>query len=440
MCEHAPPDRAALHIAAVHRLKRMNILFVNTLYAPEIGGGAEVVLGVLASGLQARGHAVTVATTSSSNGVTLDRVDGVQVIRLPLHNIYRYRSDAKRGAAERFIWHALDIYNPVMAQSLGRVIETVDPEVVCFHNVSGFSGSAWGVARRKRKPCVQVLHDYYNLCPRTQLYRSGQNCVRRCSDCRGFRLGRANSSSKLNAVIGVSHAVLQTHLDHGLFRHVRLRRVVNNALPEGQAVVRNYPATASVFGFIGTLSDHKGVREMLLRFSRLQRDRTLQHIRVLVAGGGDASYVSELRGTFASSGIEFLGRVSPESFYSRVHAVVVPSLWREPFPTVVAEAQLFGLPVIGTKRGGIPEMVTHELNGLLYEPDSQSEFESSVRRLAETPGLVHSLGGAARVNAARFANVGRMLDEHLVTYQAAIDMFRSSNVAQTGSAVEPHQA
>jgi glycosyltransferase involved in cell wall biosynthesis len=47
---------------------------------------------------------------------------------------------------------------------------------------------------------------------------------------------------------------------------------------------------------------------------------------------------------------------------------VIPSLWDDPFPTTVLEAQAMGLPVISTRRGGIPEEVSAE-NAILLDTD-----------------------------------------------------------------------
>ena len=48
---------------------------------------------------------------------------------------------------------------------------------------------------------------------------------------------------------------------------------------------------------------------------------------------------------------------------------VIPSVWDDPFPTTVLEAQAMGLPIITTRRGGIPEEVTEE-NAILLETDN----------------------------------------------------------------------
>jgi glycosyltransferase involved in cell wall biosynthesis len=393
----------------------VKILFVNKLYAPDIGGGAELTLADLAAGVQARGHDVMVATTTAGNEVVEEVIGDVPVTRLPLRNIYWHHGPAHHGPLQRLVWHARDSNNAAMGEALGRVIRRFDPDVVSFHNLSGFSSSAWDAAFAQGKPSVQVLHDYYNLCPRSQIFRNGKNCDRPCTSCSVLRRGRAARSNGLDAVIGVSQAVLDAHVRNGLFGEVALRKVINNARPWAGVPARDYPATATTFGFIGTVAEWKGIRHLLDAFVGVMGERDMP-VRLLVAGDGEPAYVDELRATYASDRVKFLGRVKPAQFYEQVDASVVPSIWHDPLPGVVFEAMLYGVPVIGARRGGIPEMVSDRVDGLLYDPDEPEALASCIRELATRHGLLARYGSAAREGSQRFADMGRVVTEHLSVY------------------------
>ena len=56
------------------------------------------------------------------------------------------------------------------------------------------------------------------------------------------------------------------------------------------------------------------------------------------------------------------------NYLSMADVAVIPSVWEDPFPTTVLEAQAMGLPIITTRRGGIPEEVTEE-NAILLDTD-----------------------------------------------------------------------
>jgi glycosyltransferase involved in cell wall biosynthesis len=66
--------------------------------------------------------------------------------------------------------------------------------------------------------------------------------------------------------------------------------------------------------------------------------------------------------------------VDPIEFLRPLAFLVVPSLWDEPMGRVVPEAFSVGTPVLGARRGGIPEMVTPGVNGALFEPDRPKEL------------------------------------------------------------------
>lgn len=398
----------------------MRILFVNKLYAPDIAGGAELTLANLAAGMQRRGHEVLVATTTSQQVAVEEKIADVPVSRVPLRNVYWHLSDSRQSTFKRMQWHARDIHNQAMGDALGGVIRRFDPDVVAFHNIVGFSAAAWDAAFAQNKPTVQVLHDYYNLCPRSQMFRNGKNCGEPCTQCKLFRLGRANNSNRLKAVVGVSEAVLGAHLRNGLFADVAIRRIIANARPTPlHTEPRRYPPTATVFGFIGALAEWKGTRLLLETFRRLMDDPTLPPIRLVLAGDGDAAYTAELKAAYACDRIEFLGRVAPESYYERIDVNVVPSLWHDPLPSVVFESLLFGVPVIGSRRGGIPEMATDRVNGLIFDPDEPEALARCIRELATTPGLLQQFGEQAKRDSAPYASMDRVVDEHLAVCQQA---------------------
>jgi glycosyltransferase involved in cell wall biosynthesis len=62
--------------------------------------------------------------------------------------------------------------------------------------------------------------------------------------------------------------------------------------------------------------------------------------------------------------------------------LVVPSRWYENSPNVILEAQAMGLPVVTADHGGMAEMVRHEVDGLLFEPDNTASLASALSRLA----------------------------------------------------------
>jgi glycosyltransferase involved in cell wall biosynthesis len=103
---------------------------------------------------------------------------------------------------------------------------------------------------------------------------------------------------------------------------------------------------------------------------------------------------------------------------------VLPSLWPEPFGTVVCEAMSRGKPVIGTEPGGHSDMILDGETGLLVPAGDVPALAEAMRRLIADPELRARLGAAGRVRSRLFTveeTIPRLerLYEELAKQQAA---------------------
>ncbi|HLU39385.1 MAG TPA: glycosyltransferase, partial [Planctomycetota bacterium] len=74
-----------------------------------------------------------------------------------------------------------------------------------------------------------------------------------------------------------------------------------------------------------------------------------------------------------------------------VDVVVVPSVWDDCAPLVVAEALAARAPVVGSRIGGIPDFVRDGENGLLFAPGDATDLARCLRAFADDPGLLGRL-------------------------------------------------
>lgn len=396
----------------------MRILFLNTLDDPADGGGAEVTLWTLMRALTAAGHHCILLATSKGRGLECSERDGVRVWRAGIRNIYWPGKRVRPPASARLLWHAVDSYNLLMQSYLRQVLTVEKPDVVSIHNLPGWSAAAWGTIRRAGIPSVQVLHDQYALCPKSAMFSNGHNCEQQCASCQMLRLPHRALSNGVSAVVGVSQFILDRHLDHGCFKKVARRYVVNNARQPGPLGLdaATVVHTGLRVGFIGRLDPTKGVETLLKAFSAYQRTDA----ELWIAGTGDPQYQAALQASTDDSRVRFLGRVSPRDFYPLVDVVVVPSLWNDTFPGVVFESLAFGKPVIGSRRGGIPEMITDGENGLLFEPGRPEELVEAIRRLGEHGELRDKMGRAARDGSGIYLDISAWTEKYLHIYKEMI--------------------
>jgi glycosyltransferase involved in cell wall biosynthesis len=341
-------------------------------------------------------------STAADPGVHRTERDGVRLWRVGLRNFYWPNMNARPHPALRTLWHVVDSYNLVMQRALRRVLEIERPDVVSIHNLSGWSAAAWGTIADADIPSVQVLHDSYAICPKATMYTISGNCAGQCVRCRMLRLPHRRLSNQVSAVVGVSGFILDRHLEQGYFGDVPVRRVIYNArdgaeLGLGAASSRERSGRLR-FGFIGRLDPTKGVEYLLETFA----GAVLPDAELWIAGNGHEDYEQSLRSRYTCERVRFLGRVAPRDFYPEVDVVVVPSLWHEPLGMVVAEALSVGKPVIGSRRGGIPEIICDGGNGRLFEPGRPGELAAALQRLASNAPLRTQMSQATHASAKPF--------------------------------------
>lgn len=152
-------------------------------------------------------------------------------------------------------------------------------------------------------------------------------------------------------------------------------------------------------GFVGTLVWHKGVHVLIEAAKRLRGQYE-------IAIHGDPAvfpdYVAALRNAAAGLAIVFaegFDRDRVDDVYEGLDVLVVPSLWPENSPLVIHEAFMHQVPVVAARVGGVPELVGHEINGLLYEPFDPGSLAASLQRLIDDRELLANL--SARVPAVK---------------------------------------
>ena len=115
--------------------------------------------------------------------------------------------------------------------------------------------------------------------------------------------------------------------------------------------------------------------------------------------------------------IHNLGWVSQDrvpSLYQEADIVIVPSIWVEPFGITTLEAMSSGLPVVGSRIGGIAETIVHGQSGLHFEPGNSEQLCALLRGLLESSDLRHRLGEEARRRAVEQYDWDQVVDRHYI--------------------------
>jgi len=176
--------------------------------------------------------------------------------------------------------------------------------------------------------------------------------------------------------------------------------------------------------YAGVLIPRKGLHLLLNAFAALDHPRAQLH---LVGGAENAAYAGSLKQQAFHLGIEsrvhFAGAVSQRdlaTYFAAARVMVLPSL-SEGLGRVVVEAMLLGTPVIGSRVGGIPDMITDGENGYLVEAGNETALTAALRRVYDEENDVAAMGEKARVFAEDFFSPRKYVEGYRQLFELALD-------------------
>ncbi len=152
------------------------------------------------------------------------------------------------------------------------------------------------------------------------------------------------------------------------------------------------------FVFLGRIGSRKGAFDLIKAFATLPVEQKTRS-KLILAGDGEGAkarkLVESLNQIDYITVLDWVDSEQRDALLAQADIFVLPS-YNEGLPMALLEAMSWGLPVITTPVGGIPELVTHSENGLLVNPGDIQQLSSAMQSLIESEKLRLSLGSAAR--------------------------------------------
>ena len=158
------------------------------------------------------------------------------------------------------------------------------------------------------------------------------------------------------------------------------------------------PAEDGYLLYVGQLSEHKGIDVLLDAYRLLRSPPPL----VMLGTPHATSPTPES----LPSGVTMRTNVEHASVIAamvRAGCAVVPSVWPDPLPMTVSEAQNCGVPVIASAVGGIPEQIIDGETGWLVSPGDARALASRLDEWVASPELARRMGEAGRPQGLKFA-------------------------------------
>ena len=183
-------------------------------------------------------------------------------------------------------------------------------------------------------------------------------------------------------------------------------RVIPYTLGFGDADERSVAAPARdhlEVLFVGRLVERKGVR-YLIDAVRTLAPRRAVHLTIIGDGPERPALASQVQAAGLDGAVDLRGRVSDAELrqaYAAASVFVLPAIVdsrgdTEGLGVVLLEAMSYGVPVVGSRLGGITDIVVDGESGLLVEPSDPAALAGALERLAGDPALARRLGAAGR--------------------------------------------
>jgi glycosyltransferase involved in cell wall biosynthesis len=371
----------------------MRILLVSDFFPPT-QGGLEAHVQRLAVALIQRGHSLAVVTSTLEPDPL---PQGTSIIS----------SSTVLGRVPYLFQEKDRAFPPpwpdtFFRKTVRKVAASWKPDVIHAHGWCSFS-CYW----RDSPPLVVSLHDHGLRCPKKSLLRKGVECHdgqgAACVRCPGDQ----TIAKRLPMAIALNRYVQDLAANASQFIAVSqsvAKRVNELGFANSKiSVIPNFidfsePRLCSRLGqptilFIGPDSPHKGRSVAIDAFQRLPNGFARLHL----VGNGAEIKVPGVRNLGYLSGIDLVQQFQTAS------VLVIPSIWPEPCPTVVLEAMTYGLPVIGSRIGGIPDLVVHGETGLLVPPNDPYALANCMFRLLNDRRMCNTMGLNAKVAVANFS-------------------------------------
>lgn len=332
------------------------------------------------------------------------------------------------------------IYSPAAKNKMAEVIQKIHPDIVHVHNLYPlFSPSVLLACRKADVPVVMTCHNYRLTCPIGIHLIKGKICER-CNPGREYwcilkncrnNIAESISYALRNLVARKLHVYENTVTLFLALSNFQKQQLIFAGFPENKIVV--LPNMVGVLptldggkngdyiAFAGRMSPEKGV-QILLKASQLTPNLPFR-----ITGDVSSMYMAEYA---VPSNVRFNGWMNsselPE-FYKKARFIVVPSLWYEPFGLVTVEAMGHGLPVIASRRGGLPEIVEDGVTGLLFEPGNAEDLAEKIKYLWENPKICREMGQAGRKKVIREYGEEVYFNRLMKVYETAIRIIREKS-------------
>jgi glycosyltransferase involved in cell wall biosynthesis len=339
-----------------------------------IVSGKEVIALELVDGLRTHGDRVEVVTSRWGNG---DFTQRLQTRNIPVHSMWLGFISATLTLEHIRMTLHQGLHWPELILSYRRFLSRSKPKCIVhtnWHHLLILS------------PFLNAERDCFWL----------HECIpNKHSYCRIFGW----LAQRLHCFIPVSHAVADSLRQIGIPDekiHI-IHNGISDPVPAGSAKVHQWNGIR--VGIVGQVGAWKGHEDLWEAFARIAKQHSAAELHVF--GTDTSEFANRLKQQAEKLGIAsrlvwhgfVVGRAN---IYGQMDVCVVPSRAPDPLPTTAIEAAFFGIPVVASNCGGLPEIVEDGATGFLVEPERPLQLAGRLDELLRNLELRRKMGALAR--------------------------------------------
>jgi len=371
----------------------MRVILVNKFYYNR--GGDCIYTLRLESLLKRNGHEVAIFSMQHKENF-VNRYSDYWVSNIDFNN--KNPKDIIRSVSR-------PLYSREVINKFNKLLNDFLPDVVHLNNVhTHISPIISNIAQKRKIPIIWTLHDYKLICPNYLFYRDEEVCELCSENLRSVikmkcikknllgsmlayweskKWNRNILENNTNIFISPSKFLKNKMMDSGFVSNkiVQIYNSISFTDIDKKKLVEDH-LKSDYYVYFGRLTKEKGI-ETLLNAACMLKDFKLK-----IFGSGPLE--EKLKKQFNYEHIQFYGHKSwAELKVELLNAkfFVIPSEWYENNPLSIIEAFSLGLPGIGSRIGGIPELIQNNFTGLLFAPKNVSELSEKIEELFNSNNL-----------------------------------------------------
>lgn len=334
-------------------------------------------------------------------------------------------------------------YNKIVQKNLEELFKDFYPDIVHIHSPwsSALTCSIFDTIDKHNIPIIMTLHDAYLICPSMTLVRKDKPCNALCKGVNKFHCAFNNCLNNLELSLRTSigaYVNKKTNFEKKVRKFITpsiaLQNImikyndnvnkenivtINNCLISEESNTNPNYSNNGYFLYIGRLSKEKGVNYLLQAIKDLPKDIKLR----IVGTGKEENNLKQYVKENNLDNVEFVGfknRKEIEEEYQNCIATILPCNWFEIFGMTNIESFINGKPVIASNIGGIPEIVEHNVNGLLFEPTNVEQLKECILKYWNNPELAVEHGKNGYQKAITQYTEERYYNELMKVYEEVI--------------------